>query len=223
MPPAAPEPDARAAASACGVPGAGEGADEVLQSGVEFGHLCCGGAFLGAEHRRGPGQAEQWAGDVAGHDDVDPAQIESAAVIDAVDEVEIVCDWGEQSARSVEEAVSECGEHPDSAVGAGAAAQGEHQTSAGQCQRRSDGFAEAVTRRRHAVRGSRRAGWTDHRCWRLPRWRCRRRMRRRCCVCVRLRRARSLDRGRIRRPGRRRRCRRRRRPVEGSIRLHRPQ
>ena len=48
--------------------GTGEGGDEVVQSGVELGDLCCGGAFLGAEHGCCAGESEQRAGDVAGDD-----------------------------------------------------------------------------------------------------------------------------------------------------------
>ena len=73
MPPAAPDPWARAAVSAV-VSGAGEGGDQVGQSGVELGDLCCGGAFLWAEYRCGAGEPEQWAGDVAGDDQLDSAR-----------------------------------------------------------------------------------------------------------------------------------------------------
>ena len=139
-----------------GVSGAGEGGDEVVQSGVELGDLCCGGALLGPEHRCGAGESEQRAGDVAGDDEVDPIKIDCAAVFDTVDAVQVLSGGGQQLAGAVEEAVTQRSQHADSTVGAGAAAQRQHQPCAGQCQRCSDGFAEAVTRRGH--RGEHPAG-----------------------------------------------------------------
>ena len=156
MPPAAPDPWARASGVGVGVSGAGEGGDEVVQSGVELGDLCCGGAFLGPEHGGGAGESEQRAGDVAGDDEVDPIKIDCAAAVDTVDAVQVLSGGGQQLAGAVEEAVAERGQHADSTVGAGAAAQREHQACAGQGQRCSDGFAEAVARRCH--RGEHPAG-----------------------------------------------------------------
>ena len=155
MPPAAPDPGARAAVSAVSAPERVKAATR-FQAGVELGDLCCGGAFLGAEHRCGAGESEQWAGDVAGEDEVDPTDIDRAAAVDAVDEVQVLRGGGKQVAGGVEEAVAQGGEHPDAAVGAGAAAQCQHQPWAGQCQRCPDGFAEAVAGRGH--RGEHPAG-----------------------------------------------------------------
>ena len=95
IPPAAPDPWARAAVSASCVR-AGEGGDEVVQSGVELGDLGCGGAFLGSEYCCGAGESEQWAGDVAGDDEVDPIKIDCAAVLDTVDAVQILSGGGQQ-------------------------------------------------------------------------------------------------------------------------------
>ena len=222
MPPAAPDPGARAAVSAWYRPGAGEGGDEVGQAGVELGDLCCGGAFLGAEHRGGAGESEQRAGDVAGDNEVDPTDIDCAAAVDAVNEVQVLRGGGQQVAGGVEEAVAQCGEHPDAAVGAGAAAQCQHQPCAGQCQRCPDGFAEAVAGRGHrgehpAGQGGQSAGVGDFHDGGV-----RRRRRSQCCGAVRSPRAPSPVRDGIRWPGRRRRCRRRRRPAGGSCSVHRP-
>ena len=142
-------PWARASGVGVGVSGAGEGGDEVVQSGVELGDLCCGGALLGPEHGCGAGESEQRAGDVAGDDEVDPTQIDRLAVLDAVDAVQVLCGGGQQLAGAVEEAVAEGGQHPDSTVGAGAAAERQHQPSAGKGEGTSDGLAKAVARRCH--------------------------------------------------------------------------
>ena len=95
--------------------GAGEGGDEVDQSGVELGDLGCGGAFLGAEHRGGAGESEQWAGDVAGEDEVDPTEIDRPAAVDEVDAVQVLRGRGQQVAGGVEEAVGNivCGVRAD--------------------------------------------------------------------------------------------------------------
>ena len=95
--------------------GAGEGGDEVDQSGVELGDLGCGGAFLGAEHRGGAGESEQWAGDVAGEDEVDPTEIDRPAAVDEVDAVQVLRGRGQQVAGGVEEAVGNivCGLRAD--------------------------------------------------------------------------------------------------------------
>ena len=70
--------------------GAGEGGDEVDQSGVELGDLCCGGALLGSEYCCGAGEPEQWAGDVAGDDEFDPTEIDRPAAVDEVDAVQVL-------------------------------------------------------------------------------------------------------------------------------------
>ena len=95
--------------------GAGERGDEVDQSGVELGDLGCGGAFLGAEHRGGAGESEQWAGDVAGEDEVDPTEIDRPAAVDEVDAVQVLRGRGQQVAGGVEEAVGNivCGVRAD--------------------------------------------------------------------------------------------------------------
>ena len=132
MPPAAPEPEAWAKASACRTPGAGEGGDEVLQARVQLRDLGCGGALLRAEYGGGAGRPEQRAGDVAGDDDLDPVEIDGVVGVDAVDAGQVLAGRGSELAGAVEEAVAQRGEHSDAAVGAGAAAEGEYQAVAGQ-------------------------------------------------------------------------------------------
>ena len=177
MPPAAPDPGARAAVSAVGVSGAGEGGDEVLQSGVELGDLGCGGAFLGAEHGCGAGESEQRAGDVAGDDELDPIKIDCAAAVDTVDEVQVLSGGGQQMAGAVEEAVDPARRasrfrrrcwrcRPARAPGV-----------CGPASALLGWLRRSRSSTRSSGRGPRRAGWLVRRCWRLRRLRCRRRTR----------------------------------------------
>ena len=88
MPPAAPDPGrGRRCRRRCA--GAGEGGDEVVQSGVEWRDLCWGGALLGPVTAAAPVEPGQRAGDVAGDDDLDPVEID-ALVVSTVDPVQVL-------------------------------------------------------------------------------------------------------------------------------------
>ena len=156
MPPAA--PDAAGPRESAGIVDtrSAERCDEVLQPGVELGDLGCSGALLGTEDGSGTGRSQQWARHVACHRDLDATEIDGVVRVDAVDHIKVLGERGHQIACAVEKSVAQRRQHPDAAVGAGATAERQHQTVAGQRQRRPDGFAETVARRAH--RGANAAG-----------------------------------------------------------------
>ncbi len=139
--------------------------DEMFEAFVEGRDLFRSGALLGTEDGRCALGAEQRVVDVAGDDQLGVGQLSEGSPVDAVDLCQRPAAAVELAAVGVAEAVPERGEHAHAAVGAGAAAQGQHDPGRFQAEGEQHGFAEAAAGRAQRIQGSARVPGCTRRSW----------------------------------------------------------